>query len=186
MPGYRQPKDADIAEAKKLLAEAGYPQGFKTTGITRTDTQYERSMLSVKEQLAQIGVDMTVSLTDAPTMMDRIYKRNYDMAIQFASAGFDDPDQFFGTAFVTGVPNNLGAFSDAQFDRWYDEQSRMMDPAKRKELVFQMQRRLHELLPATVLYWFVYEIAWWKEVRNFGPGIGIYNNLKLQNVWLAK
>lgn len=41
-PGYRQPKDADIAEAKRLMAEAGYAQGIRTTTISRNAPQYER------------------------------------------------------------------------------------------------------------------------------------------------
>jgi peptide/nickel transport system substrate-binding protein len=34
LPGYRQPKAEDIAEAKKLMAAAGFPQGFKIEGKT--------------------------------------------------------------------------------------------------------------------------------------------------------
>ncbi|MBI2909039.1 MAG: ABC transporter substrate-binding protein [Chloroflexi bacterium] len=184
MPGYRQPKDADIAEAKKLLAEAGFPNGFKTTTIVRNVAQHERGATSVKEQLAQIGIDVTLSLKDMSGMFDLSYKRAFDSSVFTGTGSFDDPDQIFGQAFITGVPRNFSEFSDPQFDKWYDEQARELDVVKRKEIVLNMQRRAHESIPMSVLHWNVYELGYWKEVRDLKPGIGMYNNLKFQNVWL--
>lgn len=48
-----------------------------------------------------------------------------------------------------------------------------------------MQRRLHELVPCSVLYWQVFESGRWNEVKDFKFGIGSYNNRKFQDVWLA-
>lgn len=186
MPGYRQPKDADIAEAKRLMAEAGYAQGIKTTTITRNVPQQERATLSVKEQLAQIGIEITVSLKDQATMYDLLFKRTYDTAVFGTAASNQDPNQILGQSFVTGVPYNFSEFSDEKIDKWYDEQARLLDPAKRKQIVLDMQRRMHELLPSSMLLWYVYELGRWKEVRDFKAGIGIYNNLKFQNLWLAR
>lgn len=187
MPGYRQPKDADIAEAKKLLAEAGYPQGFKTTTLTRGDAPlWERCAITIKDQLAQIGIDVTVKLYDQATLTDLAYKRAFDTTVFAGTSAYDDADQVFGMQFITGVPRNYSEFSDEKVDKWYDEQGRTLDPAKRKEIVLNMQRRMHELIPSSMLFWLVHEMGVWKEVRDYKPGIGLYNNLKFQNVWLAQ
>lgn len=119
-------------------------------------------------------------------MFDLLYKRTYDTALFSGSASYDDPDQVFGQNFVGGVPRNFSEFSDQQVDKWYDEQSRTLDTAKRKEIVLNMQRRMFELIPAAMVLWTVYELGSWKEVRDLKPGIGVYNNLKFQNVWLER
>lgn len=49
---------------------------------------------------------------------------------------------------------------------------------KREQIVLDMRRWMFELIPCSMLYWMVYELGNWKEVRDFKPGIGIYNNLK--------
>ncbi|MBI2906524.1 MAG: ABC transporter substrate-binding protein [Chloroflexi bacterium] len=185
MPGYRLPKDADIAEAKRLLAEAGYSQGLKVPTLSRDAPQIERAATSAKEQLAQIGMDLTIVLKDQGSMYEMLYRRDFDIAFTGASGGLADPDQIFGQNFVPGVPRNFSDYKDEQMSEWYKEQSRAMDPAKRKEIVLNMQRKLHELAPFSVLYWAIYESGFWKEVRHVGD-VSVYNNMKFQNVWLAK
>ncbi|MBI2907816.1 MAG: ABC transporter substrate-binding protein [Chloroflexi bacterium] len=102
MPGYREPRDADIAEAKRLMAEAGYAQGFKTTGITRPQSNFQANMVSAKEQLAKIGIEIEISLMDQGALMDRVYKGNYDMAVQMASAAYDSDSGAKRPHFGTG------------------------------------------------------------------------------------
>ncbi|MBI2906278.1 MAG: ABC transporter substrate-binding protein [Chloroflexi bacterium] len=186
LPGYRQPKDPDIAEAKKLLAEAGYERGFKMSILARNVDYQERGATSVKDQLAQIGIEASIRLHDQGTTNDLLYKREFDVAVYGGAFAFDDPDQVFGQQYVTGVPRNFSDLSDEQIDKWYVEQARALDPAKRKEIVLSMERRLHELVPSSILHWQAYIFGNWKEVRDLKPGIGVYNNLKLQNVWIAE
>ncbi|MBI2906942.1 MAG: hypothetical protein HYX92_04735 [Chloroflexi bacterium] len=118
-------------------------------------------------------------------MYDLTFSRNFESAVFGHTAGYSDPDQVLGESFITGVPYNFEEFSDEKFDKWYEEQARTTDPAKRKQMVLDMQRRLHELVPSSILFWYAYEFANWKEVSDLKPGIGPYNNLKFQNVWLA-
>ncbi|MBI2909827.1 MAG: ABC transporter substrate-binding protein, partial [Chloroflexi bacterium] len=185
MPGYRQPKDADIAEAKRLMAEAGYAQGFKSTITSRNRAPTDRSAIAVKDQLAQIGIDFSLKLFEEATTFDVLYKRAFDTAVMTNSGGFDDPDQFLGL-YVAGLPRNFSDFSDEIVAKRYEEQARTMDAAKRKEIVLDIQRRMFELIPASVLFWYVFELGVWKDVKDFTPGIGLYNNMKYQDIWLAK
>ncbi len=184
MPGYREAKDADIAEARRLLAEAGYAQGFKTTTMARNVASHEKIAVTVKEQLAQVGIDTAVNLRDQAAMYDLLNKRAFDTAVFDAVVSYLDPDQILGL-FVSDAPPNYSDFKDEQFDKWYDQQARILDFARRKEIVFEMQRRLLDLVPNPVLFSRVYELGFQKEVRDLKAGIGIYNNMKFQNVWLA-
>lgn len=92
----------------------------------------------------------------------------------------------FGAHFVTGVPRNYSEFSDATVDRLYSEQSRTLDVAKRKEIVLDMQRKMFDLLPNAPIVWQLAQFGVWNEVKDLKAGIGMYNNLKFQNVWMAQ
>ncbi|MBI2910232.1 MAG: ABC transporter substrate-binding protein [Chloroflexi bacterium] len=186
MPGYRQPKDADIAEAKKLMAEAGYARGIKTSVLTRRAHPIDKAAEILKVQLAQINIDVALSMQEVTTFNELTVKRTFDTLVRPANAAYDDPTAAFGMSFVTGVPLNYSDFSDERLDRWQDEQDRALDPAKRKQIVLDMQRRLHELVPSSILFWYGSQLGVWKQVQDLKPGIGLYSNLKFQNVWLAK
>ncbi|MBI2907830.1 MAG: hypothetical protein HYX92_09265 [Chloroflexi bacterium] len=71
-PGFRQPKDADLAEAKRLLAEAGLA-GFETKILTRAGSaSYVRVAEFMTDQLSRIGIRATLDMQDQAVWLDRI------------------------------------------------------------------------------------------------------------------
>jgi len=68
LPGYRQPKDEDLAEAKKLMAEAGYADGVDVVMDSRAGTTDERRATFLKDQLAKIGIRAAIKLNELANM----------------------------------------------------------------------------------------------------------------------
>lgn len=60
-----QQYDFNIAKAKQLLADAGYPNGFEAEMFGRNSTNFIRGMQFVQQQLAQVGVKLTVTPLEA-------------------------------------------------------------------------------------------------------------------------
>ncbi len=63
----------DPAKAKQLLAEAGYPNGFETTMWASTATVSTRTMQFLQQQLAAVGVKVTVQPLEGGVLTQRIY-----------------------------------------------------------------------------------------------------------------
>ncbi|HEX2275557.1 MAG TPA: hypothetical protein VHN13_00330, partial [Candidatus Tectomicrobia bacterium] len=61
-----------------------------------------------------------------------------------------------------------------------------LDPQERRKLVREMDRRILHSHGSPLLYWGNYLTAQWPQVRNWVQHPSLYNNQRLQDVWLAK
>lgn len=179
-PGYRAEKAQDIAEAKRLLTEAGYPNGFKTSILLSSLSNYQALAVLAKDQLAKIGVDLSLIVTTAGD--PRSANSDFDMEVRVAALQFADPAgglTYYG-------PTNTFLFRDDTFHGLLLKQDQTVDPAERKKLVRQMQDRFFELAPFSVIYWENHASIMWPEVRNLKEGLGVFSNYGMRDVWLAK
>jgi len=79
---YRYSGQHDIAQAKQLLAQAGYPKGFSTSYmyIAAFSPASDRFAQVLKSQLAEVGIDVSLQPVDTPTFLDRLGKADYGLA----------------------------------------------------------------------------------------------------------
>jgi peptide/nickel transport system substrate-binding protein len=128
----------DLARARALLTEAGYPQGFEVTldcGIqTRT------LCLSLATMWAQIGVKIKANIQPPQVFLPKGQK--FDISLYVASWGAVGNDaegivtplmRHQGTGGVGAV--NWGGFKNAKLDQLAADSSKEIDPAKREQLV---------------------------------------------------
>lgn len=186
LPGYRQPKDADLAEAKKLLAEAGYPQGFKTALLCASGGPFEALAVVSKAELAKIGIDVEVVVLERATMDERLQRANFDMFFQGWAISTADPDETLFTYYATGGSRNRGDFSDKEIDDLITKQAQTIDGKARKSILQEIEGKLNNAVPAAI--WFVppYFMGAWKDVKDAAPGPGTHPWGKLDHVWLSK
>ncbi|MEK7874331.1 MAG: ABC transporter substrate-binding protein [Chloroflexota bacterium] len=183
-PGYRVSKTEDIAQAKRLLADAGYASGFKTTMLSYGIAG--RLTPAVKEQLKAIGIDLQIELLAQGPLVDRLNQKNFELIWYNVGDLLDEPDLVLNSLYVSNGSRNFGNFSDKEVDALINEQSLTTDFAKRRQLVLRLQERLLETGSYPIAFWSVYRRAWWNEVHDYKPGPGVHVNLKLDHVWLSK
>ncbi|MDP2952308.1 MAG: ABC transporter substrate-binding protein, partial [Chloroflexota bacterium] len=119
LPGFRQAKDADLAEAKRLLAEAGYPKGFKVTIKPRQVKAMVDIAIYMKNELAKLGIEAAVEPVEAGAHKVLLLKGDFEAtAFRDGSPGWD-PDVIFGEYFVTGAGKNYGQWSDPKVDELF-------------------------------------------------------------------
>ncbi|MBI2906687.1 MAG: hypothetical protein HYX92_03405 [Chloroflexi bacterium] len=182
-PGFRQPKDADITEAKRLLAEAGFERGFSTRILTRAG--YGATVKAAEfmtDQLSRIGIRATLEVVETAIWFDRQPRGAYETAVITIGVDISDPD----AAAQTFVRGNRYFVADEKLHELFEKQGRTTDPLERKRLVLEVQHRTLEVAPSIHVLWFGTYIAMWPEVRNYKAGMGQHNNSKYQDVWLAK
>lgn len=185
LPGIRKPTASDAAEAKKLLAEAGYPDGLKTRYPFSAGSQFENVAQVVKEQVAKVGVDLTLQRLEAGLFQETQRQRDWDLMQTSHVSIINDPDALL-MWYVTGSPNNFSGFSDRVVNDLYAKQSQTMDVGERKRLVNELERRLMEQIPILRLYESTHYFAHWPDVKGY-QGVSIsMNNTRWAHVWLAQ
>ncbi|HRY71973.1 MAG TPA: ABC transporter substrate-binding protein [Spirochaetia bacterium] len=142
----------DIAAAKKLLAEAGYPSGFSFK-ITCSST-YEGGLAVaqvVQDELKKIGVTAELEVVEWGVYIDKWVKRDFDTMVELRG-GSGEPDRFlYRTFHSTGGVNNF-LFKDAEVDKYLDLGRNQFKPADRKASYDKLQALLIEKAPAVFLY----------------------------------
>ena len=183
LPGYRADKTQDLAQAKKLLADAGFPNGFKITLLTVTNSQdYQDLAVVAKDQLAKIGIDVTINVVPQAQYTSERTTGNYASMATVGVLNFSDPSaggSYFG-------PINFSRWVDSTFQDLLTRQDAEQNPAERKKLVRQMEQRWLDQVPYVMLYWKTHNAAMYPEVRGYEISIGLYNNSLFQDVWLAQ
>jgi ABC-type transport system substrate-binding protein len=131
------PYPHDEAKARALLAEAGYAKGLSVTFVTLADEEAEKIAASMQGDLAEVGVDMTISLVPATTYVSMLGKRS---GPAFAFAGWlgdsPDPTNFLDAKFHSrGITDEAAAndafYANAELDEILDAAKADPDPASR-------------------------------------------------------
>ncbi|MEW6524281.1 MAG: ABC transporter substrate-binding protein [Bacillota bacterium] len=76
-----KPYPYDVAKAKQLLAEAGYPNGFQTRLLVWNIERFVRFAEAVQAQLAKVGVDAKLDIIEFGTALDMAYRGDFDISI---------------------------------------------------------------------------------------------------------
>jgi peptide/nickel transport system substrate-binding protein len=187
IPGFWRDAEKSRAEAKRLLAEAGYPNGFKTVLKNRNvKLPYQDLAVYVIQEWRKIGIEVeNRPLETATWFADGRDTGSFELIIAPTVEFMDDPDQFLNR-YVTGAPQNWSRFSDPAIDDLYSRQSRTVDPAERKKVVIELQKRLLEQAYYMPGLWWTRRVVHLSKVKNYVAPPSHYTNQKLQDVWLSE
>ncbi|MGH8056549.1 MAG: ABC transporter substrate-binding protein, partial [Candidatus Entotheonellia bacterium] len=187
LPGYGKDFQANLREAKRLLAEAGYPNGFKMV-LTNRNVKLPYIDLGVYLISAwkKIGVEAEHKLEESATWTQTRINRDFELLVDpSGSSTVADPDEIFNK-FTTGGSVNWGRFSEPLVDALYEQQKKEMNEQKRIQLVKEMQKRVLEKA------WWIPGL-WWTRIEVRSARIRIYEphpshwlNRRLEDVWMAE
>src|SRR5712691_5744623 len=187
LPGFGRDMEKNRAEAKRLLAEAGYPNGFKVVLKNRNvRVPYIDFGVFVIQEWRKIGVEAEHRpLETAAWFADGRDTGNFEVIVNGVFNYMDDPDLFL-ERYTSGDTNNWGRFSDPRIDDLFARQTRALDPAERKRLVNEIEKIVLENAYHIPGLWWARSVVHWAKVKNYVAPPNHYSNQKLQDVWLAE
>src|SRR5262249_60127788 len=126
--------------AKRLLAEAGYPNGLKVVLKNRNiKLPYQDWAVYVIQEWRKIGIEAEHRpLETATWYADGRDQGNFELMVFPTGAFIDDPDQLLAP-YVSTSPQNWARFSNPAIDDLYARQARPLHPAERKKLGIELQ-----------------------------------------------
>jgi len=194
LPGYRTPKDQDYAEAKKLLAEAGYPNGLKTQFYTIGAWQeWVEMATAVVDQLKRVGIDAELKVMEYPGGWQGVMNvagKEWFMSLSIPppkphpfSQAFDFHSASRANRFPGG--GNNPRFSDAKLDKMLDDLKSTTAEADQKKKARDLEMYWLEIMPLVPLnsrydYW-----VYWDHLKNFRPGYN-WNFWQIEEAWIDK
>jgi peptide/nickel transport system substrate-binding protein len=189
LPGYNPDVAKNRAEAKKIMEGLGYGQDNRLAVqiSTRNFPAWRNPAVVLISHLKEIYIDAELDLVDTALWYPKMTRKDFTVGAVPIESGVDDPDQMFYENYYTGAARNYAGYSDPEFDKLVDRQSMEPDPEKRKQLVWQAERKLAEAYFRPVI---VYPggascrqpwLKGWTRMTN-----SIYNEWRFEDVWLDK
>ncbi|BAP40988.1 ABC transporter substrate-binding protein [Pseudomonas sp. 21LCFQ02] len=149
-PGYKM----DVAKAKALLTEAGYPQGFSTTIRTLSEPPFIDIAARMQSTLAEGGIKASIITGTGNQVYGAMRARNFDMIVARGAERYPHP-YFSLRVFAynpdnsdnAGLPNFQGwraSFFDQQINELVDRLGEERDADKRLAMYHQAQNRYEQ------------------------------------------
>ncbi len=161
MPGYDANLGSqyklDAAKAKKLLADAGYPNGtgLPTVTFSYSDTTGNRTIAQfLQGQMKDnLGIDIKLDPQESKAFRQFLTGNKHQWALLGWGADYPDPENFLPGLFGTGAGNNHTLYSNPEFDKLSRQATTELDEAKRLQLWAQAHKMvIDDAAIATIYY----------------------------------
>lgn len=185
-PGFRSPKDQDLAEARRLLADAGYAQGLKLTiayGQSRGSSPPVAE--AMQEQLRRAGIEATLEPKETGAYNKAESEGGYQGILSFVGGERDDLAWDY---LRSGAPLNKFGLKDPELDALIDAMNASFDLEARKQSLRRIQLLLLDRAYAIpTIDWPAYHLqqAW---VHDYfvkgGSSQSFFDSFVATRVWL--
>ena len=187
--GYSGTLEERQAEAKAIMKRLGYSPSnrLKIKLSTRDFTSYKEPAVILVDQLNKVYFDAELEIIESSIWFGRAGRQDYTIAFNLSGVAIDDPDVTIGENFSCKSENNFSKYCNAEVDRMLSAQSSERDPAKRKALVWDIERVLTDDIARPIIYHGTAAQCWHPYVKNYvRQENSIYNEWRLDQVWIDR
>ena len=138
--------EANLEEAKQLLADAGYPdgEGFPTISYTTNDAGYHKVVAEyLQDAWAKLGIDLQVDIVEWASFTPMRRNGDFDVARNGWVGDYSDPSNMLDL-FLSTNGNNDGKFNNADYDAAIYRSRETLDPTERSKALHDAEDILME------------------------------------------
>lgn len=173
----------DIAKAKALLTEAGYPNGKgfpRLTLLYNTSDELQTIAQFVQNQLKEnLGIDLVLENQEWATFRQSRLNHAFDLCRGNWVGDYNDPTTFLDL-FQSGSSFNTGEWSCSSYDNLLAMAQKTIDPVQRTEYLQQAEDLLMQQMPLVPLYFINWRAlvsdkvkGWYNNIMDYHPYIGV-------------
>jgi len=178
----------DPKEARRLLAEAGYPKGFKTqltvtTGLTR-DLVDDAQL--VQRFLKDVGIEAELKLQEHGAYMATTMQGKFEGLVRSPFGIAWEPDAPLYRSYAADSSWNAAHLNDPKITTMLKEQRRTKDLEARKKIIFDIQRYAAEQQYFVYTNVVIVTASWAPYVKNYSPNITFDYGSRAAALWLDR
>jgi peptide/nickel transport system substrate-binding protein len=189
LAGYSRDINKSRAEARRLLKEAGIPDGYSFTLKNRAvPMPYEAVGIWLVDQWRQVGLNVKMEFLETARWRADQEQGSFDIMVDATCNYAMDPDLILFRFLSYGISdNNWSRYKDPILDDLYTKQSRAVDPEERRKLIREFEKRLidDEVHNIYVLQWHRI-IPHSAKLKGWTITPSHYLNNQLDTVWLTE
>ncbi len=184
LPGYRPDKTEDIAEAKRLLAEAGGLPSMDVIGRTSSPDQAAAFADLLNQAL---GIEVNLDLQESSVFSEAIGTGAFTASFTSFLGNFDDPSEFIAPYFVLGGSRNYGNWSFPEIDQAYAAQDQIADEEERLAAIKDLSKAIIDKAMAPLLGFGAFYTPVSERVQNYPDHVSFFytDQYRYDRVWLA-
>jgi peptide/nickel transport system substrate-binding protein len=146
LPGYGPGVARRRAEARQIMEKLGYgpDKRLAVTVAARNVPPWRDPALILIDQLKEIYIDGELEPVDTTQWYPRLMRKDYKVGLNVTESEVDDPDAQFYENYSCGALRNYTGYCNKSVDELIDRQSQESNADKRRQLVWQIERKLIE------------------------------------------
>jgi peptide/nickel transport system substrate-binding protein len=189
LPGYGTDVPKNRAEAREIMHKLGYgaDHRLKIKVSTRDLPSHRDPAVILIDQLKEVYIDGELETIDTTNWFPKITRKDFIVGLNLTAGFLDDPDPTFYANYVCGAEANYTGYCNPEFDQLVDQQSMEPDQRKRKQLVWEIERKLAEDGARPIIYYNRGGVCWRPQVKGLTIMVNsIFNSWRMEDVWLDK
>ena len=187
--GYGPNVQKNRTEARNIMQRLGHgPENRVKIKLSTRNVPPDRdSAVLLGDQLKQIYIDADLEPIESANWFPTIIRNGYTIGLNTTPSSVDDPDQQFYENYACTSENNLTKYCNPELQRRFDEQSIELDQQKRKQLVWDIDKKLQEDQARPIIYHLRSGTCWHPYVKGLTIMVNsLFNGWRFEDLWLSR
>jgi peptide/nickel transport system substrate-binding protein len=186
LPGYDPDVKKNRTDARQLMEGLGYgPNNRLKIKVSTRDLPYLRDTAVILiDQLKQVYIDGELETIDTTNWFPKVMRKDYIVGVTGGQGG-PDPDQNLQQLYGCGGELNVSGYCSPEVDQLIELQSSEADQEKRKQLVWEIERKLAADGARPIIFYDHRATCWQPRVKGLTLMVNsLFNGWRMEEVWL--